>query len=213
MTSLFIPNQESSVSLTGKAGLIEARSLSPIETKTDTIVILCHPHPLFGGSMNNKVITTIARSFRDMGYRSLRFNFRGVGKSEGEFDRGVGETNDLLAIIQQVHQSEGDVPIFLAGFSFGSYVAYRGAQLTSVNGLITIAPAVDRYEFAAPYPTCPWLLCIPERDEVVPPTAMIQWAEQLTVPVHVVRFPESSHFFHGTLVELKQTLIDEFSLS
>lgn len=210
MNSSFLLNHENSVTFQGPAGELEAVTLTPAELKTKTIVVLCHPNPQFGGTMNNKVITTLARSFRDLGYRTLRFNFRGTGKSAGTFDHGVGETDDVLAIFQQLREAEPDVPILLAGFSFGSYVAYRVSQQFELHSLITLAPPSDRYEFSEPYPKCPWTIIIPEQDEIVPPDAMIQWSEALPIPIATWRFPNTGHFFHGHLLELKEKILQEF---
>lgn len=213
MTELFIPQQETSVFFDGPVGRIEAKTLCPLELKTNAVVIFCHPHPLFGGTMTNKVITTMARCFRDLGYRNLRFNFRGVGQTAGSYDQGLGETDDLLAIVSQLKAKLGTVPLILAGFSFGSYVAYKAAQTLSVDALISVAPPVERYDFGLPYPKSRWVIIIPEKDEVVTPAAMLAWEAALPVPHTCLKFPESGHFFHGYLVELKAALIEEFSLS
>lgn len=212
MTDLFIPGKEHPITLEGHVGTLEALTVTPTELHTDTLAILCHPHSLHGGSMHNKVITTVARAFRDCGIRSVRMNMRGVGASAGEYDAGIGESDDVLKILEQLQAYTGEVPIILAGFSFGSYVAYRTAQYITPQKLLTIAPGVERYDFSAPYPTVPWLVYMPDADEVVSPQAVYEWHKTLDPAPELHRFPEASHFFHGRLLALKQMLIEHFSV-
>src|SRR5690625_6487933 len=145
--------------------------LEPDEARAVTAV-LCHPHPQHGGTMRNKVVTIMERSLRELGLRTLRFNFRGVGKSEGEFDDGAGELDDLLAVVDWVRRARPNDILWLGGFSFGGYIALKGAQSLPVAQLLTIAPPVERYGFAdLQAPDCPWLCVQQDDDDVGSPPA------------------------------------------
>lgn len=203
---MFTLGQDQKITLSGGAGDIEAISTTPTSLQQSAIAIICHPHSLHGGSMNNKVVTTVVRACRDAGIRALRFNFRGVGHSQGEFDDGVGESEDLLQIMQTITQQQGEVPIYLFGFSFGSYVSYRAALQRAPHLLISIAPAVTNFDFDSKQPDCPWVVIFPEADEVVEPAAVEAWYQQLSPQPQLIRYPDTSHFFHGKLIELKATI-------
>ncbi len=175
------------------------------------VVIIAHPHPLQGGTMDNKVVTTLARTFNDMGLRAVRFNFRGVGESEGDYDDGIGETDDLVAVFHWVQKTCPGFEIWLAGFSFGAYVSYRAATISPckdvVTQLISIAPPVQYPGFhELPAPKMPWLIVQGEDDEVVDANAVFEWAAEFEEPPQVIRMLETSHFFHGKLIELKNVL-------
>lgn len=195
--------------LAGPAGRLEA----VIEQGSDTpgfIAIVCHPHPLFGGTMDNKVVTTLTRLVRDKGGVVVRFNFRGVGESQGAYSDGIGETEDLLAVHSWLHQQWPHLPLWLAGFSFGSFVAARGAEILNANGapvnhLLLVAPPVHHYPFADIETTgCPVTVVQGEDDEVVPADQVFQWTASTPLQPDVIRFPECGHFFHGRLVDLKE---------
>lgn len=193
--------------LPGPAGDLEATS-EPGETKGKSpavgIAVICHPHPLHGGTMHNKVVTIIERSLREIGFDTVRFNFRGIGKSAGAFDEGEGESDDLAAVVSWARTVRPGAPLWLAGFSFGSYVALRNAKHLDADALITIAPPVGRSDFdAIELPDCPWLVVQGEEDEVVDPQAVFDWVENLDVSPHLVRMPETSHFFHRRLMDLR----------
>jgi len=169
--------------------------------------IICHPHSLFGGTMQNKVVTTLARTFRDLGLRTLRFNFRGVGKSEGSYDAGLGETDDLLAVAKWVQERYPADHLWLAGFSFGSYVTARAATQLQVSQLVSVGPPVVNFNFKELKPiTCPWVIVQGESDEVVSPEAVFAWVETLNPKPRLIRMPGASHFFHGQLMELRRQL-------
>lgn len=189
----------------GPVGKIEA-IVAPSADTTNTIGIICHPHPLYGGTMHNKVVTTLARTFNELDMASIRFNFRGIGKSAGSYGHGEGETDDLLAVIAWVRQHFPECQLWLAGFSFGAYVAMQGAIRTSnIQQLITIAPAVNHFSFSdAANIRCPWLLVMGEADEIVPIDAVKNWVKQQPVPIKTIYFPGVSHFFHGHLTELRE---------
>jgi hypothetical protein len=166
------------------------------------LLLIAHPHPLQGGSMENKVVHTIARVATDHGYVAVRPNFRGVGMSEGEYDHGHGETEDLLAIIDFVGRNYPGLPWRLAGFSFGCYVQHRVARQIPTDCLLMVAPAVNLYAFGAPA-ACTRIIH-GDRDEVVPFADVEAWALAHKVPLRLI--PGSDHFFHGKLAQLKQAV-------
>lgn len=203
--SLF-PCTRETVQIPGPVGPLEARCGCPKEPAGVSAVI-CHPHPLFGGTMENKVVTTVARALEDLGLHTVRFNFRGVGASAGAYDEGHGETEDLLAVLRWLAERRPGDEVWLAGFSFGSYVAARGAVRWPVSQLISIAPPVARFDFSdSPPPECPWLVVQGDADEVVEPGAVFRWVEALPRPPELVVMKGASHFFHGRLVELREHL-------
>jgi len=157
--------------------------------------------------MHNKVVTMAARSLRELGATTLRFNFRGVGESSGSFDHGNGERDDLLAITTWVREQRPDDDLWLAGFSFGAYVSLRSAAEIQPDALISIAPPVGRWEFEKiVLPTCPWLVIQGDEDEVVDPQAVYAWIDSLKQKPELVRMHGTSHFFHRKLVDLRGAL-------
>lgn len=195
----------SSVTLRGGAGAIEAIASAPdaADARRGTAII-CHPHPLQGGTMHNKVVTMIERSLRELGLATVIFNFRGVGASAGSFDEGRGESDDVLAIAAWVQRERADDALWLAGFSFGSYVAARAAPQLPVRQLISVAPPIGHWDFAAlASPLCPWLVIQGEADEVVDPNGVYAWVAAQPEPPTLVRMPETSHFFHRRLMDLR----------
>ncbi len=174
--------------------------------------VVCHPHPLFGGTMDNKVVTTLARALRDARVPTLRFNFRGVGSSAGAFDQGVGETADADAVATWGARHWPGRSLVIAGFSFGGYVALRLALKRGAARLITVAPAVQRFEaFSGQVPDCPWLIVQGDADDVVDPKAIIAWAQSLIPAPRLVVLPGVGHFFHGHLAELHDAVLDSMS--
>lgn len=193
----------------GEAGQLEASLTVPPQAREDYVALLGHPHSLQGGTMNNKVVTTISRAFKELGIPSLRFNFRGVGQSEGSYDAGIGESQDMLALVGLWQQERPKARFLFAGFSFGSYVAYRAAAQCNNELVITIAPPVHHYNYCefSKVPK-PWLIMQGEVDEVVSLTLVLDFAKQFSPPLPVACFAETSHFFHGKLIELKAKLIE-----
>lgn len=154
--------------------------------------------------MRNKVVTIMERSLRELGLATVRFNYRGVGDSEGEFDDGEGEVGDLLAVVEWVRTVRADTDLWLAGFSFGAYVTLRAAQDLPVRQLITVAPPVERYGFSELVPpNCPWLVVQGDEDEVVSSQAVIDWIENLDQKPELVVMEGSGHFFHRRLMDLR----------
>lgn len=201
---------EHSLTLQGLAGDIEAQMLIPEKARKDFVAILGHPHSLHGGTMNNKVVTTMARTFNELNIISLRFNFRGVGLSEGVFNEGIGESEDMLLLADLWKKSFPEVHFIFAGFSFGSFVAYRTASQHEHELLITIAPPVERfdYQYFTDQPN-PWVIIQGDQDDVVSPASVFEFAQSASPKLPVVIFKETGHFFHGKLVDLKSHLINE----
>ncbi|MDX1670285.1 MAG: alpha/beta family hydrolase [Limnobacter sp.] len=177
------------------------------------LAVLAHPHPLFGGTKDNKVVQTMARAFLQLGYITVRFNFRGVGQSEGEHDHGVGETNDLVEMVQKAHTTLlgpelKDEPVTLGGFSFGAFVtthAFKSLQEQgmSLGKMVLVGTAASRFDVAAvPEDT---LVIHGEVDDTVPLQSVLDWARPQNLPVLVM--PGVEHFFHGQLPLLKNTVI------
>lgn len=193
-----------SLSLSGPVGDLEAVLEAPPEPSA--IAVICHPHPLQGGTMQNKVVTTLARTLQGLGHATLRFNYRGVGASAGSYGEIIGETADALAAIDWMRNRFKGLPLTLAGFSFGGVVAVRAAAQVQPARLITIAPAVTRLPVDQSPPACPWLLVIGDADDVVEPKPVLDWAGRLTSPPVIRVLPGVGHFFHGSLHQLRDAV-------
>jgi alpha/beta superfamily hydrolase len=203
------PPEIQRTSIAGPAGTIEAIAESP-NVAGDVFAIVCHPHPLYGGTMQNKVVTTVAKALQQMGIPTLRFNFRGVGGSAGTFDDGRGETADANAVATWGEQRWPGRALLIGGFSFGAYVALRLAQTRAAMRLITIAPPVQRFDFSElAAPACPWLIVQGDADELVDSQAVQIWAQSLFPQPHLVVLKGVGHFFHGRLDELRDAVTDE----
>lgn len=185
---------------------LEANILVPSTPNLAYIALLGHPHSLQGGTMNNKVVTTMARSFKELNIASIRFNFRGVGRSAGEYDAGIGESDDMVILADQCRAAFPHIQWIFAGFSFGSYVAYRAATQRQSTLLITIAPPVHHYHYDASAISSPWHIIQGNQDDVVEANLVKQFAAKATLPLPIHEFPETGHFFHGKLLALKDTL-------
>jgi len=184
----------------GPAGKLELLC-EGIDT-ADRVMIICHPHTLHGGTMQNKVVHTVARAVTGSGAIAVRFNFRGAGNSEGSYDEGCGELEDLSAVFQWVQQHWPTMKTGVTGFSFGSYVAWRAVAELDLVCLITIAPPVTMYPFDdLPAPQIPWLLVQGEQDEVISAADVFDWARQYT-GVEIKALADCTHFFHRRLREL-----------
>ena len=194
--------------LRGPSGKLEcAADVPDPQDERSATMVLCHPHPLHGGTMHNKVVTIMERAMRELGLRTVRFNFRGAGESEGEHDEGYGETDDLFAVTEWVRRTRPDDDLWLGGFSFGSYIALRAAQNLQLGQMITIAPPVDRYEFSSvQHPNCPWLVVQGDEDEVVALEDVKCWIEDLDPPPDFLVMEMATHFFHRRLMDLRGLL-------
>lgn len=204
------PADQERLLVEGPAGALECVISDPgsaSANKRTGLALIAHPHPLFGGTLDNKVVQTLAKAFFGQGYVAVRANFRGVGESEGMHDNGVGETDDWLAIAAAMRTRFGDLPLLLAGFSFGAFVQSRVAARLAANAspaerLVLIAPAVGRFAVEAVAPGS--LVIHGEEDDVVPLADVLAWARPQKQPVVVM--PGAGHFFHGNLVELQAIL-------
>ncbi len=183
----------------GPAGALETDLNDPGEPRRG-IALIAHPNPVQGGSKDNKVVTTLAKTFFGLGYVAIRPNFRGVGASSGSFDQGNGETEDILAVARYAQARFGELPLLLAGFSFGAFVQTRVAQTLSAAKLVLIGPAVDRFPALTVPPDT--LVIHGEVDDVVPLAAVLDWARPQQLPLVVE--PGGEHFFHGKLHLLAQ---------
>ncbi|MBY0377425.1 MAG: alpha/beta hydrolase [Gammaproteobacteria bacterium] len=204
------------LNIPGPAGTLEAclhHKAAPNAPAPWTLII-CHPHPLYGGTMDNKVVTTIAKAGTELGMQVLRFNYRGVGRSTGTFADAIGECEDLQAVIAFLKQKHSDLRLILCGFSFGAYIAAKiTADRQDVQGLLTVAPAVLHYDFSGlAAVNCPWFLIQGDADEVVPPQSVYDWLATTKQEVVRIDFAAAGHFFHGRLVELKASVKECFAL-
>ncbi len=198
------PDVAASFMLGGPAGKLETISDVAAEDARRGVAVVCHPLTTEGGSMHNKVVTMVERALRESGLDTVRFNFRGAGSSAGSFDKGRGERDDLAAVVAWVRKVRPDDTLWLAGFSFGSYVSLAQAVPLRADALISIAPPVGRWNLdMIPLPTCPWLVVQGEADEIVEPQAVFDWINTLAQPPELVRMPDTSHFFHRRLMDLR----------
>jgi len=206
-TPSFRPPPLQRLTIPGPTGSLEALLEEPDGRPVERFGVVCHPHPQFGGTMENKVVHTLARSLQELGAPTVRFNFRGVGASAGAFDHGDGETQDALAVVDWCQARWPGAQLWLAGFSFGSFVAARASTQRATSRLITIAPPVQRFDFSVfPAPQCPWLVVQGDADELVDHHAVMAWTQQLQPAPTVRVLPGVDHFFHGRLHELKEVL-------
>lgn len=201
-----------SFSTSGSAGHLEGVAHVP-EGAARAIAVVCHPLPTMGGTMENKVAVTLAKTFTELGCVSLRFNFRGVGASEGVFTGGDGEVEDVFAVAELAREQFGELPLILSGFSFGGYVAARAAQQLQPRHLVLAAPAVGRFS-ALPAAQMPavaadTLVIHGEHDDVVPLAEALNWARPLHLPIVVL--PQAEHYFHGRLTQLRDIVKRHFT--
>ncbi|HKU69579.1 MAG TPA: alpha/beta hydrolase [Burkholderiales bacterium] len=189
----------------GPVGKIETDVNDPGGTRRG-IAVIAHPNPVQGGTKDNKVVTTLAKVFFSLGYLAARPNFRGIGASEGSHDEGRGETDDLVAVATHLRRAYGDLPLLLAGFSFGSFVQTRVAKRLQPQRMVLVGPAVNRFPAEAVPPNT--LVIHGEEDDVVPLAAVLDWARPQTLPVVVV--PGCGHFFHGQLNLLADIVVGHF---
>jgi alpha/beta superfamily hydrolase len=200
--------------ITGDVGRLEIIS-SAAKERAKGVAVICHPHPLYQGTMTNKVVHTLSRAFHEQDLHTVRFNFRGVGKSEGTFGHSEGEVADLLAVLKWVDTVLPQAKLWLAGFSFGAYIAVRGALNHSCCQLYTVAPAVNHQPYdELPVITCPWIVIQGEQDEVISPELVYAWYARTQIPtMQLFKLPEASHFFHGNLIALRDLVGKTFSES
>ncbi|MBT3196413.1 MAG: alpha/beta fold hydrolase [Gammaproteobacteria bacterium] len=191
--------------ISGAVGNIEVWLEYP-KSAPQAILVVAHPHPLYGGTMQNKVVHTVARAGIAVGAAVVRFNFRGVGKSEGAHDQGEGEQQDLLIVIEWAREQLVGLPLWLAGFSFGARIALLTWERSVAQQLLLVAPPLRLYSDmdAIERVDLPWSVLIGDADEVVSFRAVEAWVGRQLNPPHFEVFPGASHFFHGRLVELRE---------
>ena len=199
------PGESANLLLPGPVGAIEIACGVPAPADArNGVAIISHPNPQQGGTMFNKVVTTLDRGLLDLGLSTVRYNFRGIGESEGVHDEGRGESDDLVAIAEWALAQKPGAALWLAGFSFGAYVTLRAAPGLPPSQVILIAPPVGRWEFTGiEWPKCPVLIVQGEDDDVVEPAGVFAWAEAQDPPPTLVRMPDTGHFFHRRLLDLR----------
>ena len=192
----------------GPVGRLEAILERPGEGPLEGCAVVCHPHPQHGGTMHNKVAHTLARAFVRSGFETLRFNFRGTEESEGSFDNGIGELDDALAALHWLSDRHPDLPIWLAGFSFGAAMAVKAAAAEPVDGLVAVAPAISRFaQGLETQPSCPWLIVQGDEDELVDVEETVAWVDSLEPGPELLIINGGEHFFHGRLGELRDAVM------
>lgn len=199
-----------SLIINGPAGNLELLVEEPENISANSpIAIICHPHPLYGGTMHNKVVHTLAKSCLELGIPAIRFNFRGVGKSEGHFEHGLGEQQDCIAVASWARLQYPNRSIWLAGFSFGSFVAYQSFTEIKAERLLLVAPAVGLFEFQQMDKIgIPWCVIQGKDDEITPPESVEAWVNRQAPPPKFFYLDDVSHFFHGKLILLRELVMD-----
>lgn len=199
----------------GPSGKLEL-ALQETQDLTAPYAVICHPHPLHGGTMNNKVVTMSAKAYEDMGCNVVRFNYRGVGQSQGEYGDNTGEVADAMAVVNWLLANRQVTSVYFAGFSFGAYIAAQAAASTQglgveVRHVLLIAPSVLNSPFHQVTPfSIDTSIIMGDADEIVPFDEVQNWADHLYPPVEMVVMEGASHFFHGRLTELKSHIKDLF---
>jgi alpha/beta superfamily hydrolase len=201
------PPHAERIGIPGPAGAVQALVETPVVQDQGHFAVVCHPHPLYGGTLDNKVVYTLARAFEELGVPAIRFNFRGVGTSAGTYDEGIGETEDALAVIEYGRARWPGAALWLAGFSFGGAVAIRAAARSAPELVVAVSPAVmrlDRLDVSGSQArACPWLIVQGDADEVLEAQAVLEWAARVSPPPVIRVLHGASHFFHGRLTELR----------
>jgi uncharacterized protein len=193
----------------GPTGVLEAMLDVPKTPRAfdAPIAVVCHPHPLHGGTLTNKVAHTVAKAFAELGVTTLRFNFRGVGESPGQFDNGMGEVDDLLVAVDWLRARHPAAPLWLAGFSFGAFVALSGQERADAARLLLVAPPVAMFDFPAQSGVqIPWLVVQGSADEIVEPERVSAWVQQQANAPDYCWMEGAGHFFHGRLIDLRQQI-------
>lgn len=198
--------------LKGPAGRLECRLDLPRQQNPVAMAVVCHPHPLYAGTMHNKVAYTLAHAAIDSGAVAVRFNFRGVGKSEGAFGRGRGEQEDLAIVEAWLGSNYSGLSLWRLGFSFGAAMVFMRSLSAPCDQLVTVAPPVERmseYGLDGDWePKCRhWILIQGDADEVVSPAATYAWARRRSIPPDLVSFADTGHFFHGRLTDLRRAVV------
>jgi len=198
-----MPKPPRNVSIPGPAGVLDTLVLEP-DGDLNGVAVICHPNPLQGGTHTNKVVQTAARALNQLGYVCYCPNLRGVGSSAGQHDYGEGEVDDVLAVVAHAHEAHGALPLLLAGFSFGAFVAARVRERIESDKLLLIGVAVGKYALPTPSVPVDTLVIHGEADEVIPPADVLDWLRPQGIPVVVL--PGVGHFFHGKLIQLSDLI-------
>lgn len=197
----------------GPAGDIDVLTACPdCYDATRPIAIISHPHPLYGGSMKNKVVYILAKTFNNMGLLSVSYNFRGVGRSAGSHDHGRGEVEDLLAVVAWFRERYPEAPLWLAGFSFGAYITQAAHVRAGADRVLLVAPPVSMYDFdeIPPIKEVPWMVIQGGKDEVIDPEAVSQWVSGQTNPPVYHWMADAGHFFHGRLNHVRDAVMAQW---
>ncbi|QEP44592.1 alpha/beta hydrolase [Ectothiorhodospiraceae bacterium BW-2] len=195
--------------VSGASGRIEVLTSCPDCYRGELpIVITCHPHPLHGGTMKNKVVHILAETFANMGLMSVTFNFRGVGRSQGRYDQGRGESEDLIAVCHYFQRRYPRTPLWLAGFSFGAYIVLKSYHQVGAKRLLLVAPPVTLFDFnTLPEIDVPWMVIQGGKDEVIEPIKVAEWVKQQPERPTLRWMSDADHFFHGRLNRVRDSLL------
>ena len=198
------PTAPARIVVSGPAGDIDGLVDLPAPDEAVPATAIICPPIADGATMHNKVNHIVERALRELGARTVRFNFRGVGDSHGHYDQGVGETEDLLAVAAWVARVRPSDELWLGGYGFGAWVALRASERLPVKQLVTVAPPVDRFDFSGiPLPQCPWLVVQGDADEMTSPEAVYGWVESIENPPQLLRMDDANHAFHRRLMDLR----------
>ena len=197
------------LTIPGPAGTLEAL-IDRLDAEPQALAVVCHPHPQSQGTMHNKVAHSLSRSFARLGALAVRFNYRGVGASSGHYAGGDGETDDANAVVSWARSQWPGKDLYLAGFSFGAMVSLRAAASAAASGLISVAPAVHKFQFEFRHPRCPWLIIQGVDDEIVSADAVLAWSERLDPPPRLELLADTGHYFHGRLNRLDEIVAGFF---
>lgn len=201
--------------IAGPAGRLETVLAEPDSAPPCGIAVIAHPHPLYGGTMDSKIVHTLFKVLLELGYATVKFNFRGIGQSDGAYDNGAGEIEDVLAVVGAIRShyaiQSADLPLLLAGFSFGGAIQAHAAQRLNPQQLLMVAPAVERLKAPPVSGHAESVLIIHgDQDDVVPLQSVLAWAAPQELPVVVI--PGAGHFFHGRLHILRRIVLDSCRL-
>lgn len=207
-----IPDSGENFLIPGPQGGLEALLAQPDDFQQgNPIAVICHPHPLYGGTMANKVVHIIADAFNRLGVATVRFNFRGVGHSAGRYDNGNGEIDDLAAVVNWFKERYSGSPLWLAGFSFGSFVAFSGHQQVDAERLLLVAPPVGRFPFdPGQCVNIPWMVIQGGKDDVVSPQDVSVWVQRCQNAPRYEWLADADHFFHGQLIRIRETIMEQW---
>jgi uncharacterized protein len=198
--------------LESPAGQLEVLLSSPASPNIAPMpyIIICHPHPLYGGTLDNKVVYMIASTFNQLGAGAVRFNFRGVGQSSGHFDEGHGEADDLQTVATWLTTQRSVTELWLAGYSFGGYIALKAHRRLKAQRLLLVAPAIELSDSTEQLNTIPTLVIQGGQDEIISPQSITTWVAKQTHQPTLYWIPHADHFFHRQLNELRDIILHQW---